>query len=251
MPWAAAAAAIGGAVIGGVASNSAASKQAAAANNATELQGRMFDINNENQRPYREAGVNALNQQQNFMNLDASDPNSYMHRFGANDLNANLAPNWQFALQQGQGAVQNMANQSGGLLSGNTLKGIADYTVNKSGDLYQNAFQNYTANQTNIFNRLASIAQLGQTANQATGTAATAAGGQMGQSIQNAGAAQAAGIVGGANAISGGANNAGSWYAINNMINSKPKPGNAVSPFYSGTGEFGGADIGGVGNAPY
>lgn len=318
----------GSAIIGGVASNSAAKKQASAANQATDVQKQMFDITNQNQAPYREAGYGALNKLQTYLGTlqapkaptredfttingkttsatDFADPvgqklgvnfasqalgfgkksqnndpvfnqagfnaattkyqndlaqyqqdiqspeyGSFTHQFNANDLNSNLAPNWQFALEQGQGANRNMANASGGMLSGNTLKGIADYTLNKSGDLYQQAFQNYTANQTNIFNRLSNIAGLGQTANQATGSAATAAAGQMGQSIQNAGAAQAAGIVGGANAVTGGINNAGSWYAINNMVNPKTKP-SAVSPFYSGTGEFGGADIGGVGNAPY
>lgn len=212
----------GSALLGAGASIYAAKKQAKAANNATELQERMFDITNENQRPYREAGYGALEQLQTGMNLNQNDPDSFMHRFGASDLNENLAPNWQFALQQGQGAIQNMASSGGGLLSGNALKGISDYTINKSGDLYQQALQNYTGNQTNIFNRLSSIAGLGQTANQATGNAAMTAAGNMGNSMMAAGQAQASGLVGGANALAGGLNNAASWYGINNMIKSPP-----------------------------
>lgn len=150
--------------------------------------------------------------------LSADDPNSLLHKFGAGDLNANLAPNWQFALQQGQGAQQNLANQAGGLLSGNAMKGLEDYTINKSGDLYQQAFQNYNNNQTNIFNRLASIAGFGQTANSQAIQIGMPTAQNIGQTYQGIGQAQASGIVGGANALSQGVSNAGSWYGINNMI---------------------------------
>lgn len=151
--------------------------------------------------------------------LDASDPNSLLHRFDANDLNANLAPNWQFALQQGQGATQNLANLSGGLLSGNTMKGIQDYTIGKSGDLYQQAYNNYTQNQSNIFNRLSTIAGYGQTANQQAIQSTVPLAQSIGQTQQSLGASQAAGIVGQSNAISGGLSNAGGWYGLNNLIN--------------------------------
>lgn len=154
-------------------------------------------------------------------NKTINDPSygSLMHQFGAEDLNANMAPNWQFVLQQGQDANKNMANLGGGLLSGNTLKGLQDYTQQKSGDQYQQAYQNYTNNQTNIFNRLAGIAGLGQVANQTSAQAGIAGGQQIGNSMQAAGQAQASGIVGSANAISGGLSNLGSWYGTNNILN--------------------------------
>jgi hypothetical protein len=151
--------------------------------------------------------------------LSADDPNSLMHKFGAGDLNANLAPNWDFSLKQGQGAVQNMANLSGGLLSGNTLKGISDYTINKSGDLYQKAFENYNANQTNIFNRLSSIAGLGQTANAQTASFGVPIANTIGNTYQGIGQAQASGIVGASNAVNSGISNNASWYQVKNMLN--------------------------------
>lgn len=174
-----------------------------------------------NQKGY-DAAVQKYNTDLENYNQAKADPNwgLFNHQFNKDDLNANLAPNWQWALQQGQGAVQNMANAGGGALSGNALRGISDYTINKSGDLYQQAFSNYTANQSNIFNRLSSIAGLGQTANQATGTAAIQSGANIGNSMMAAGQAQASGQVGMANAFSNGVNNAGSWYGMNNMINS-------------------------------
>lgn len=317
MSWVAVAIA-GSAIVGGVASNNAANKQKNAANRAADIQQQQFNTIQGNQRPYIQAGGNAVNKLQSLLgikgtaptapnrenftihsgpqggggpmskfdpigafankefgnkapygdilnlygpakssmlgmsgqpgtkdsfdqsgfdqasqqyqtdlqqyndNLNSPDFGSLTHQFNAGDLNSNLAPNWQFALSQGQGATQNLANRGGGLLSGNTLKGISDYTINKSGDLYQQAFQNFTSNQTNIFNRLASIAGLGQTANQAVGNQGVQTGLNVGNAIQNAGAAGAAGIVGGANAISGGVGNAASWYGINNILN-QPK----------------------------
>ena len=143
----------------------------------------------------------------------------FTHQFNANDLNDNLAPNYAFMRDQGLGAVRNAGNLQTGLLSGNTLKGINDYAMNYAGNAYQQAYNNYTANQTNIFNRLSNIAGLGQTANQATGQAATATGQGIASSLQNAGAAQAAGAVGQANAWSGAANNALGWYTLSQMNN--------------------------------
>jgi hypothetical protein len=143
----------------------------------------------------------------------------FTHQFNASDLNSNLAPNYQFMLDQGLGAVKNAGNLQTGLLSGNTLKGVNDYAQNYASNAYQNAFQNYTANQTNIFNRLSNIAGLGQTANQATGDAATKTGLGVAGTLQNAGTAQAGGIVGQANAVTGAANNALGWYTLSQIMN--------------------------------
>ena len=141
----------------------------------------------------------------------------FTHQFNASDLNANLAPNYQFQLDQGLGAVRNAGNMQTGLLSGNTLKGINDYAQNYAGGAYQNAFQNYNANQTNIFNRLSAIAGLGQTANATTANTGATISGNAANSIMAGGAAQAAGTVGSANALTGGANNAMGWYTLSQI----------------------------------
>ena len=151
---------------------------------------------------------------------------SLLHQFNANDLNDTLAPNYAFMRDQGIGATRNALNARGGDISGNTLRGVTQFAQDYAGNAYQQAFSNYTANQTNIFNRLSDIAGLGQTANQAVGAAGTTAAGNTGVALTNAGAATAGGTVGAANAISGGVNNAASWYALNNMA----KPTGTVSP---------------------
>lgn len=198
-------------LIGAGAAKSAGQIQANAANNATAAQLGMFNTIFGAGAPYRAAGYSALS------DLASNQP-FFQHQFNASDLNANLAPNWQFALQQGQGAAANALNATGGM-GGNYGRGLVDYTLAKSGDLYQQAFNNYTANQSNIFNRLSNIAGLG---NQAYATG-SGAGASISPGIANttvgAGAAQAAGLVGSTNALTGGLQNAASWYALPSFLN--------------------------------
>lgn len=135
-------------------------------------------------------------------------------------------PGYQFRLNQGTQALQNSAAARGGLLTGGTAKSLADFSQNDASNEYQNVYnrslQNYNTNyntftndQTNTFNRLSALSGTGQvsannlssaglaTANNIAGINANA-GQQIGQNINNAGAANASGYIGGANAINGG-----------------------------------------------
>jgi hypothetical protein len=212
---AAAAIAGGGALVGGaigaIGAERGAKQQADAANNATAAQLQMFNTVNQQQAPWRQAGENALS--------SISDMSGFFNKqFGPDDLATSLAPNYEFTKQQGLGAIQNFATSTGGLIGGNTLKGIADYTTNYAQNSYQQAFQNFTANQSNIFNRLASIAGLGQTANATTAQAAGTLGTGAASTMAQAGAALGGGTVGAANAISGATNNAMSWYTLPRIL---------------------------------
>ena len=200
-----------GSLLGYDAANSAADQQANAANNSLQLQSQMFNTINSQQQPWRQAGQTALGQ------ISDMTP-QFTHAFNAADLKSNLAPNYQFQLDQGLGAVKNAGNLQTGLLSGNTLKGINDYAQNFAGNAYQQAFNNYNAQQSNIFNRLSSIAGLGQTANQTTAQAGVQTAGNAGNAMLAGGAAQAAGTVGAANALSGGINNAATWFALPSFL---------------------------------
>ena len=153
------------------------------------------------QAPYQAAGVGAVNQ------LAGMSP-YLMHQFNAADLQAGLAPNYDFMLQQGQQANQRAANVGGGALGGNALTGLNQFTQNYAGNAYQNAFNNYQNQRQNIYSDLAGIAGIGQTANTGAGTAGT----NYGQGITNLntglGNAQAANILGQAQVGAGGVTNA-------------------------------------------
>jgi len=190
---------------------------AQAAANA-QSQGVLKDVYNTNlgfQQPYQAAGTGAVNQ------LAAQQP--YLtHQFNAADLQAGLAPNYDFMLQQGQMANQRAANVGGGALSGNTLQGLQNYTQNYAGNAYQNAFNNYQTQRNNIYNSLAGIANIGQTAN----TGATTAGqnygtGTVGLNTGLAGV-QAAGLLGQAQAGASGATGLGNSVLLSSLLGQNP-----------------------------
>ena len=184
------------------AARQAAQMQADAANSAIALQREQFNTINEQQRPQRELGYKGVSQ--------ISDMMPYLTKqFGAQDLQAGLAPNYDFMLSQGQGINAAKANQAGGMIGGNALQGLNQFTQDYAGNAYQNAFTNFQNQQTNIYNRLAGIAGIGQAAQNAVNTA----GGNMANNVSSLGvggaAALGAGQIGAANAYGGAASNIG------------------------------------------
>lgn len=122
-----------------------------------------------------------------------------------------LSPAYNFQLQQGQQGVLNADTAGQGALSGAALKDLIGYNQAQANTSFNNAFNQYQTQQGNIFNRLSGIAQLGQASANNTGQQGTALAGQAAQSATNIGTAQAGGIVGSANAISGGLSSAVPW----------------------------------------
>ena len=174
MPWMALA--IGGsALLGASASKSAANTQAASADRSLDLQREIFNKQLELQQPYQEAGVNALNRMQSGNVMGMMDPS------------------YQFRLGEGMKALDRQAAARGGLISGGALKAAQRYG------------QEFASNEFgNAYNRLASMAGLGQTATGAQSSAAGQFGANAGNLMTGAGAARASGYVGGANALTSG-----------------------------------------------
>ena len=189
------------AVLGTTATNNAISNaagtQAAAGQNAQNTLLNLYNQQTGFQAPYQGVGNQAAT------TLSSAPTQSYLtNQFNNQDLNAQLAPNYAFQLQQGLGQAQNAANVGGGLLSGNTLQGLNTYAQNYAQGAYQDAFNNYQTQRQNIYNNLSNQAGIGQTANQqlsslggslantygnvTTGLAASAAGAQTAQAVNNA-----------------------------------------------------------------
>lgn len=184
-----------GALGTGAAIKNAASTQAEAGKNVQDVLGGFYDQYAKAQQPYQNLGSSAVAEIQN-------EAPYLTHQFNASDLQAGLAPNYDFMLQQGQGANRNLANVGGGLLSGNTLQGMQNYTQNYAGNAYQTAFDNYQKQRQNIYGNLSNAAGMGQTTlgqlgqvgaslgntygNITTGLAASNAGAQTAQAVNNA-----------------------------------------------------------------
>jgi hypothetical protein len=227
-------------ILGSNAAQSGANAQSAAAQAGIDLQKQIFNTINQQQAPYRTAGYNALNQLGGlgsgaYQMYDAAGNPTTMgtgtgyltKQFGPADLQAGLAPNYDFMLQQGQMANQRAANVGGGGLGGNALQGLQNYTQNYAGNAYQNAFNNYQSQRTGIYNTLAGIAGIGQSGQTAANTAATnMANANTGLGVGSA-AAQAAGQVGSATAYGNALGNLGSGLTLATLLNQR---GNATLP---------------------
>jgi hypothetical protein len=214
MSWIATAA-IGSSLIGAYASNQAANKQANAANNAANLQYQMYQQNQQNLQPYMQGGASTMG----TMQAGLAPGGQFNTNFTAQDYLNNQDPGYQFQLQQGQNALQNSQAAGSGALSGAAMKGLIGYNQDYASTGYQNAFNRWQSNQSNIYSRLMGLAGLGENAAAGAGNAATSFGQSIGNAGMAAGAAGAAGTVGTANALMGGINNGAGYYYMNQLMN--------------------------------
>jgi hypothetical protein len=126
-------------LVGGIASADAAKEaaqtQAAAADRATELQREMYNKFLEMNKPYYEAGVNALGK------ITRGE--------------VQTEPGYGFRLGEGMKALERVQAARGGLLSGGAIKAGQRYAQDYATGEYGNAY-----------NRLANLAGVGQTTSQ-------------------------------------------------------------------------------------
>lgn len=187
------------------AARSAASQQAGATEYAAQQQREMFDILNAQQAPYRQAGYGALTRIQELL-PSLTSPISQQEIMGL--------PGYQFAMQQGTGAARQMFNVGGGgsNVDRAAQKFAIDYTMGT-------AMPQVLAQRQNIYNTLAGIAGIGQTAQTQASQLGQNFAGNIGQLAIGGATALGAGQVGAANALAsglGGFNNAAMMYSLLN-----------------------------------
>ncbi len=203
---------LGSAIVGAGSASRAADAQERAARDQVDLQREIYDSQTELFSPYRESGQNALAVQNYLLGLGelptiggAADGTGGFEYGGFQE-----SPGYQFALQQGQDAIQSSAAAQGGLYSGRTMQ---DLQTHGQGMANQE-FNNYLA-------QISGAAGQGQAA-----TAQTAQAGQnfatgAGNALAGIGNAQAAGAIGVGNAIQGGISNGlGLWQYQQGLNNS-------------------------------
>jgi len=219
---------IGSAVIGGGASLIAGSEQASAAQTAAQEQAtasqnalstQVAASNNATTAlaPYNDVGTGAIHSLADLYgigyasqgngtattsstgvvtpaNLNAAQGSAG----GQNVQNAALAnftntPDYQFAFQQGMQGLQRSAAAGGTLISGGQEKAGEEFGAGLASQQYGN-----------YFNRLLSLAQVGQSAASGTASNSIASGNSIANTQQAIGQSQASGTVGAANATASG-----------------------------------------------
>jgi len=229
MAWVASAI-VGAAVVSTVGTSLAAGKaadaQTNAANQAAATSLGMYNQTRSDLSRYRDVGQLASNKM-----VDRLD--ELTAPITMTEDQVQKTPGYQFNLTQGLKATQNSAAARGLGSSGAALKGAATFATGLADSTYQNQFNNAVTNQTNAYNKLKSLVDLGENAAAQTGTAGTsaantAAGAQIGAGNAQAAAANATGgaISSAANSIGGyaaykglygGNNNSGGTFNISNV----------------------------------
>lgn len=233
-----AAATVGSALIGASAANKAAKVQSSAANRAAELQNEQYQQTRQDQMPWLKAGEQALNK---------LIPMTDYTKFGMNQFQAD--PGYAFRLSEGQKALDRSAAARGGLISGAALKAAGRYGQEMGSQEYQNAFNRYQTERAAQLNPLQSLAGVGQTTATNLGAAGAANAANVGNLMTGGAAAQAAGYVGGANAINSGLGTYLNYSQGNRLLNALNQnrsyggtggAGMTNSPYdFSGVSEFG------------
>jgi hypothetical protein len=208
MPLWTAGAIVGSSLIGADAARSAGNTQADAANRAADLQYKMFQEQQATQAPFRAAGETALNKL-------IPEATNYKP-FSYNAMTAD--PGYQFRLSEGMKALGHKAGAGGGLVSGQSLKGLQDYAQNSASNEYTNAFNRYQAERQARLGPLQSLAGVGQTAANTIGANAGTYGTNVGNLMTSGAAAQAAGGMGQAQAIGSGLGTYLNYNQGNNLV---------------------------------
>lgn len=171
----------------------AAETQAAASRYAADLQQKQYEENVGRQKPFYEAGVNALPE---LVSASRYTP------FGMDQFQQD--PGYAFRLSEGQKALERSAAARGGLISGGALKAATRFGQEMGSQEYTNAFNRYQTEREARLGPLQSLTGMGQS----TANTIGAAGQTMASNVGNLGMAGAnatgEGYLGSANARASG-----------------------------------------------
>lgn len=222
--------AIGTTAVSAYSANKTSKTQQAAAQNAGERSDTQFDTSRadqlaqlaqqrEDSAPYRAAGTSSLAQ----LMAGTAPGGQFDQQYQRTPFEAD--PGYAFRLSEGNAGINRAAAANGSQYSGAVLKALSRFNSGLASQEYgaydqrQNTAQQlFEGEKVNRFNRLSSLAGIGQTANQALNTAGqqvnstiaqlgNANENRMGQYMTDAAEARASGYVGVGNAINKGLKN--------------------------------------------
>lgn len=222
------------------AAKDAAQLQYQSTQDAARQQREMFDILNQQQKPYRESGYQALSK------INEMLP-SFTKEFTSADLIKNLDPSYAFMRDQGLGATAQSMNVGGGGSNVDLAKTKFAEEYAKTGA--QQAYNNFTNQQSNIYNRLSNLAGIGQAAQTQSNNLGSNTANAISQLGIGGATALGAGQVGAANAYSNAASGIGNNLMLSQLISPQGSGYNYQlnSPYSrGGIGQTNGVDMGGA-----
>lgn len=197
---------LAGDYLAGDAAKDAGKTQAAAAAAAIAEERRQYDLNRADLAPYREAGSTAIGQ----LGAGTADGADFNRDFTMADFTKD--PGYQFRMDEGTHALEGSAAARGGLLSGRAGKELERYGQDYASGEYSNAYNRFNADRTTRFNRLATVAGVGQTATNTGISAGSNSTNSIADLTLERANAQAAGRIGQANAYGQGLDSLANFY---------------------------------------
>ena len=228
--------AIGGALGGLIDGNPAADAAQAAANQtaaataqSNALQREMWQAQQAQQQPWLQAGTGAVNR----LAAGLAQGGEFATPFS--QTNWMQDPGYAFRLSEGQKALDRSAAARGGLQSGAALKAAARYGQDMGSQEYQNAFNRYYQERSNMLTPLQSLAGVGQTSANTLGSAGQNYASNVGNALINQGYAAGNAGLASANARQSAYGNIGS--ALGQISPSQwSSAGNSLSNWYNNLG---------------
>lgn len=239
----------GSAVIGALGSVIGGHEQAQGQEAAANTQRYMFDTIQANEKPYMDAGASATSLLSELLGTAPGTgkggtagstglADGYLTQtFNPTQDQLNNYPGYKFALQTGGQAVRNADTPGVGALSGAALKDLMNFNVGTANQYYGQYFNQFQTQQNNIFNRLSTIAGLGQNAAGNLGNNGAQLGTGIAQAQAAAAGSQAAATTGAFNSIGNGLQLSALLSSNGGGTNSSSL-GTAMGPGYTGTGNF-------------
>jgi hypothetical protein len=168
-------------ITGQTATNRAIGAQQQGVDQTIALQREMYNQGREDMAPWREAGADALGRM---------GDNNFNQQFDYQSFQQD--PGYQFRMNEGMKALQASAAARGNLGGGATLKALTRYGQDVASQEYQNAYNRFYDQQDRSYNRLASLAGVGQTTSGQLMGAGQNMANQIGQAHMGMGNAAAA-----------------------------------------------------------
>lgn len=142
----------------------------AATDRSIDLQERMYEEGKELTQPWYDTGLSAQQQLADLTGVaqegvpQTEEFGSLQQKFGTAEFEAD--PGYQFRQAEGNKAIDRAMAARGKFNSPEAIKALAGYNQDLASQEYGNAYNRYSADQSNIYNRLANVAGAGQVAGQ-------------------------------------------------------------------------------------
>jgi hypothetical protein len=212
-----------GGILGSNSAKKAAEAQAAAAREQLALQRQMYNETVTRNQPWLNTGAGANNKLATLLgtggNAGDAGYGSMSNSFSMDDYLNNKDPGYQFGLDTGMNALNAQNVATGGAQSGAAMKAAARYGQDYAGTKYNEAFNRYQNNRSNVYNMLSGQSASGQASANNTAAAGNAYATGGGAAMGNIGAANASGYMGSSNAYSNAIGNAMNNYNNMSMMN--------------------------------